>query len=127
MNHLPHEPRLSGAGMTKIPISAIIRATTRFTGTSESELTGNCKQRDLCAARWIVMIIARNEGHSLTQIGRVLGKDHSTISYGCERAIVLAERLPEYWRKIDDVRRLARQLIDRERVKIAISFGCFAA
>jgi len=56
-------------------------------GISPATILGRDKTAPIARARQIVMFEARKAGFSLTQIGRVLGRDHTTILAGIRREI----------------------------------------
>lgn len=55
------------------------------TGVPSSEIYGRCRDRDVVDARHICFWVASALGLTSVQIGRAMGKDHSTILNGCAR------------------------------------------
>ena len=78
------------------------------------ELVGRSKRRRLATLRWVVMRIARAEGRSLHQIGRVLGRHQTTVLHGLRASRYLGNRDPARARLIAEVEAAARQALGRE-------------
>lgn len=54
-------------------------------------IRGECRQRELVQARWLVMALAqRCLGYSLPRIGRLMGRDHTTVLHGIRSLAALA-------------------------------------
>lgn len=49
------------------------------------EIMGSCRQKPLARARFDAWHRLRREGLSYPQIGRMFGRDHSTVVYGVQR------------------------------------------
>lgn len=52
-------------------------------GITEEELASSSRERKLSNKRWLVMWFYRRMGKSYPQIGRKIGKDQSSVRYGC--------------------------------------------
>lgn len=63
-------------------IKPIVHAVAQVTGIPASEIYGRCRKAHVCRARQIVMLAAAERGMGLSEIGRALGRDHATVSYG---------------------------------------------
>jgi chromosomal replication initiation ATPase DnaA len=55
-------------------------------GVSVAMICGPRASKLLCQIRWAVMAALRSNGMPLTEIGKWLNRDHSTIIYGLRRA-----------------------------------------
>jgi hypothetical protein len=62
----------------------------------EDKLFSSCKVQELAETRWAVMLVARERGHSLLNIGFALKIDHTTVMYGVKKARTLETREPGY-------------------------------
>jgi chromosomal replication initiation ATPase DnaA len=68
-------------------IESIIEAVTQQTGVTRRAILSRVKTRNVTAARQEVMRRAYFTGlYSLPEIGRALGRDHTTVSSGIRRA-----------------------------------------
>jgi chromosomal replication initiation ATPase DnaA len=50
------------------------------------QLTGAQRHKGVVRARWALMVALHLRGWSTVQIGRLLGRDHTTIMYGLKQA-----------------------------------------
>lgn len=112
--------------MSRVTLSALIKAASRMSEFSESEIRGEGRARDLVHVRWAIASAARELGYSSPFIGRHLGnRDHSTIVYGWQQWPELVKREPDYmaWQK----RMVARAIEDTDRARqhIRVTFACF--
>jgi chromosomal replication initiator protein len=80
------------------PIFArIMTRASLLTSVPVSVIKGSNRSRIACHARLVVMHILRNEGWSLSQIGRALGgRCHTTIMHGVNRADNLRRTDPRF-------------------------------
>lgn len=86
----------------------LVERTAELTGIPRGKITGQDRTPDSCMARFAIVRVAKDEGKSYAQIGRVLGgRDHSTMFSGYQRA-------KEFERKDADFATLVRLL--REHV-----------
>lgn len=70
----------------KISMSAIIRETALAHGLSADDLTGYSHQPSIVRARWAAMRICRDRtGASLTAIGRVFNRHHTSVLNGINK------------------------------------------
>lgn len=63
-------------------IRQIVHAVAAATGIPARDIYGRCRTKHVARARQIVMLAAVDRGMSLSEIGRALGRDHSTVSFG---------------------------------------------
>lgn len=63
-------------------IAAIVAEVSAATGISANEIMGRKKWGQISAARQMVYYIALRNGLSLPAIGRVFGRDHTTVLHG---------------------------------------------
>ena len=71
------------------------------------ELKGPRRHRAIAHPRWVLMLLAWEEtANSYSQIARYLGKDHTTILYGCNKAKRRAETHPDYALAIESCREM---------------------
>lgn len=76
-----------------------------LTGISYADLMGESRCQLVAWTRFAVMQVARENGKSTAQIGKVLGRrDHSTIITGSRRALEIAADDPDYARLVDLLR-----------------------
>lgn len=69
--------------MTYVDTIAQVAAEHRL---SKADLTGPCRLRYVCQARWEAMRRLRDKGLPLSAIGRLLNRDHTTVLYGLRKA-----------------------------------------
>lgn len=68
-------------------LRSVVHAVAEATGISAREIYGRDRSAHVSRARQIVMLAANERGVSLSEIGRSLGRDHTTVAHG-----VAAER-----------------------------------
>jgi hypothetical protein len=75
-----------------LAMAAILAAVAEAAGVAPERLRGRAQDHALARTRHLAMLLLRERcaGASLPAIGDFLGRDHSTVIYGCRRA---AERL----------------------------------
>ena len=66
----------------QLKIRTIIREVAKITGVSQDDILSSKRDRVTARARQMVMWKAHREGHSLTQIGTVLDRDHTSVLHG---------------------------------------------
>ena len=83
--------------MATTRISDLVTIASRLSGISEADIRGTSRLRAICRVRQGVMYAAFLQGkHSLAGIGRIFGKDHSTIIHACSNVPEFMKRDPEY-------------------------------
>lgn len=90
---------LGGLKRDAIGIRAIVAAVSHQTGIPQAEILGQSRVRDVAKARQAAMALARRQGYSYPQIGRVFQRDHTTIIHACKvmgQAIQQAEAIPTF-------------------------------
>ena len=91
------------------PISAedVLNAVTAYYSISHEDLTGRSRRKELVHSRHIAMYLCRELcSHSLSAIGlRFDGRDHSTVSYACEKVTDRLDVEPDLERELKDVKR----------------------
>lgn len=92
----------------------IARTVAAIAGERTDELVSRNRACRLVTLRWVVMRLARAEGRSLHQIGRALGRDHTTVLHGLRASRYLGNRDPQRARLIAEVEAAARQVLGRE-------------
>ena len=63
-------------------ISPIVHAVAQASGIPASQIYSRSRKAHVNRARQIVMLAAHERGMSLSEIGRALGRDHTTIDHG---------------------------------------------
>lgn len=64
----------------------VIRQVASAHGVDVSELLGRCRDREVCLARWEAMATIRARfSDSLLMIGRLFGRDHTSVMHGLRR------------------------------------------
>jgi chromosomal replication initiation ATPase DnaA len=77
-----------------VPASEIIRFAARVTRTSTPEIMGAAKHRSIVQVRWAIIYALRRQGKSVSEIGRIMKRDHTSVLYAFSRIDTL--------RKVDD-------------------------
>lgn len=105
-------PALSApAGVQREPTdvgSRVVSAACEFFGIEDRTLLFSKRRRgELSPARWaIAFVLLTHAGWTLTRVGTLLGKDHSSVHYGREKAAELI--------RIDPLFFAACQRLERE-------------
>lgn len=90
--------------MATTKVSDLITIASRITRISREQIVGPQRGRGIARVRQAIAYVAAEQGvHSLTKIGHVLNRDHTTIVYA--RDIV-----PEYMKRDADLRLLVERL-----------------
>ena len=84
-----HESWLSDTieplGEKTITLSEICRVISKYFGIAVRDLKGRSRQRGIVLPRQVLMYLGHQlYGHSVQKIGKFLGRDHSTVSHGCQ-------------------------------------------
>ena len=83
--------------MATTRVHDLITIASRLSGISEADIRGTSRFRPICRVRQAVMYAAYLQGvHSLAQIGRIFGKDHSTVIFTRDIVPEYMKRDPEY-------------------------------
>lgn len=70
-------------------VERVVRAVSAESGVSVTKILSKTRRADVCLARFAVMFALREKGLTLPAIGRALGRDHSTVLHGLNRAAEL--------------------------------------
>lgn len=81
-----HEVRLLAWGATDF-IWRLMTEVSEATGLSIEEIRGGRRTRELTDVRRFIMAKAHENGHSLTQIGRAMRRDHTTVLEGLRKGV----------------------------------------
>jgi len=57
-----------------------------LSGFTVLQLIGAQRHRGVVRARWAVMVALHRRGWSTVQIGRLMGRDHTTVMHGLKQA-----------------------------------------
>lgn len=91
-------------------IHRLTKLAAELTGIPYDELVGPGHRRDLCFTRFAVMLVAREHGKTLNQIGFVLHRiDHTTVRSGVHRAQALEVEDPDFAELVRLLREEARR------------------
>jgi chromosomal replication initiator protein len=92
---------------TPISVEDVLNAITAYYGVSHDDLLGRSRQTDVVRPRHVAMYICRELlPLSLSAIGRRFGgRDHSTVSYACEKVSNRLDVRPELEAELRDVKR----------------------
>ena len=84
--------------MSRIRVADIIAAASRMTGIPVADITGRSRVQRLARVRQAIAYVAakQDDRMSYPQIGRILGRDHSTILHSIGMAEIFRKRDPEY-------------------------------
>jgi hypothetical protein len=75
----------------------LVTIASRLSGISEADIRGTGRLRVICRVRQAAMYAAHLQGvHSLAQIGRLFGKDHTTVIHARDAVPEFMKRDPEY-------------------------------
>ena len=100
---------LSGTEPINVTVEKVLGATAQVFGISQAELKGRKRTKEISLARNVAIYVIRNiTDLSLPNIGKIFGRDHSTIHFavgGIENEI---ETNPVLSSKINDISNLAK-------------------
>ena len=96
--------------MSRIRVADIIAAASRMTGIPVADITGRSRVQRLARVRQAIAYVAakQDDRMSYPQIGRILGRDHSTILHSIGMAEIFRKRDPEYAKFLRQLRMEAR-------------------
>ena len=70
------------------PMEVILAETVAVFGVSVAEILSRCRTRRVVTARHAAIMMGLNfTGYSLTRVGRIMGRDHTSISYAYRAAV----------------------------------------
>ena len=90
------------------PVQTVIAETARYHGFTPAQIRGTCQTRDLVLARWDAMHRLHRRGLSLAAIGRLVGRDHTTVLYGLRRYAGICAALSKSRRRTETQHEEAR-------------------
>lgn len=91
-------------------ITDIITLACRMSRISALMITGANRNRSVLLVRYAISAVARENGHSYPQIGKMLGgRDHSTIINGVKQSAIYIEHDPEFASFVDRLRSAAAE------------------
>jgi chromosomal replication initiation ATPase DnaA len=81
----------------KYDVSHVIKGIERYKKISEANLKSRCRKREFCDARHMYCNMLREKmDYSLINIGRTLGRDHTTVIHSVNNHRGLYETDPKY-------------------------------
>jgi chromosomal replication initiation ATPase DnaA len=87
-------------------MAEVLAAVARAGGVDRAEIVGPSQGRHLTPLRQLTMYLLREvcAGASLPAIGHFLGRDHTTVHYGCRKAAHRLRTDPDFSRRYDAIR-----------------------
>jgi chromosomal replication initiation ATPase DnaA len=87
-------------------MAEVLVAVARAGGVDRAEIVGPSQGRHLTPLRQLTMLLLREvcAGASLPAIGHFLGRDHTTVHYGCRKAAQRLRTDPDFSRRYDAIR-----------------------
>lgn len=73
----------------RIAIASLVDRAVELTCIPRGDIVGPAKYREASYTRFAIIRVAKDSGRTFTQIGRALGRDHTTILAGYRRALEL--------------------------------------
>ncbi len=95
--------------MTRARVADIITLASEIAGIERKVLVGPIRRARIVRVRQACMLLGRENGHSFPTIGRVFGRDHSTVVHGCQVAEAYIARDPAYAAFVDRLRATASE------------------
>lgn len=103
-----HGAELAGDVLATVPaadpdrvlLAGVVNKTCDLFAVHPRDLLGDYRYRFLIPARFALYAALEGAGWSRRRTGRALGKDHSTLRNGAERAADMARRDPKYAKKL---------------------------
>jgi len=72
-----------------------------------AQIRGEQRNRRYLAPRFAVCLVSSEQGHSYPMIGRVMGRDHSSVIHAARRAREMMARDPQYAHMVERLRLLS--------------------
>lgn len=88
--------KCNGYGVHALRVMDVINVSARVCGVPKSKLLSHSRTREISRIRYIAYLVGRWAGHSTPQIGKALGRDHSTVIHGIERCCEIMRADPQY-------------------------------
>lgn len=86
------------------PVKPIVRAVAKYYNTPLSRIVSMERMADVVRVRHVAMYLARKfSGRSMVAIGKVMMRDHSSITHGCQRVKERLERSEALQREIAEL------------------------
>lgn len=85
----------------KPTIAEIVKSVEARFGLTRGAVTGCNRQKHIARARHAACHIARKNGYSLPEIGRAIGRDHTTVINSLNRAEHLLETDPDFSMRVN--------------------------
>lgn len=82
--------------MAKIPVRTLVNKAAAVFDVPASQVYGPARFRPISRARQAVYLAATEQGWGVSHIGRILNRDHSTVTYGVGNARELVKRDDRY-------------------------------
>jgi hypothetical protein len=79
-------PPLRGDRCVSTPASDDLAVVAEVAGIEPEQLQGRSREPHIVAARWAWWVLLHERGMSNAAIGRLTGRDHSSVGYALERA-----------------------------------------
>ena len=79
--------RQAVGGPDEKPVERIIARVAAAFGVGPKELLGPSRQRRVLVPRQVAMLLTREAGLSLPQVGRAFGRDHTTVLHACNKVM----------------------------------------
>lgn len=89
-------------------ISDILTIASQLSCISTERLIGLSRLKRVVRVRQACYLVARECGHTYPQIGKYMHRDHSSVIYGAQKALDIAERDQVYSAFLDRLRRLSK-------------------
>jgi hypothetical protein len=102
------------AAGTSRTISEVVFAISRVSGVPYTQIVGCCRDHQTVEARFAVVQIAVEYGRSLTQIGKTVGRDHTTVHHAKVAGTGHIQRQTDRGQRLTKMIREARALLDRD-------------
>ena len=109
---------MGGRVMATYRIGDLLNIASQTSRLSVKTITGKSRYELHKNVRFAVAMIARDFGHSYSQIGRRLGgRDHTTIINAVKKAKIYYERCDEFAKLVDTIRAKADEIDPFEKLK----------
>lgn len=86
--------------MKGVRVADIVATAAEVTGISADEITGKCRKQSIMGVRFACYMLGARAGHSTPAIGKLFGRDHSTIIHGRDDCKRRMRRDPLYRRLV---------------------------
>jgi Bacterial dnaA protein helix-turn-helix len=96
--------------MKRVRVVDIIAVASQLSHHTAGDILSRARHKPLVLTRFAIYTVARENGHSYPVIGKILGRDHSTVLHGCKVCEIFARDRPSFGKFLADLREATADL-----------------